>query len=243
MIAEYARQVAVNTPTSVASPLTLTLDGNAWGWNVGALFNLSPTAKLGLSYRSAISYDVSGNIAVAGPSAPVNLALSSGAKASLKLPDVFILSATQQWSDKWQGLGDVSWTGWSTIPKLDVLRTSGALAQTLDTDFRDTWRVALGATYQYNEATKLKFGIAYDQTPVRGEATRLVSLPDNDRTWFSFGSQWALSKGTTVDLGLAYLSIPDASIDNNQTAQGRGRVTGSYSNNAWILGVQYSHAF
>lgn len=243
MMAEYVRQVAVNTPTNVASPLKLTLDGNAWGWNVGALFNLSPSAKLGLSYRSTISYDVSGNIAVTGPSAPTNAALSGGAQSSLKLPDIFILSATQQVSDKWQILGDLSWTGWSSIPKLDVLRASGTLAQTLDTDFRDTWRVALGATYHYDDATKLKFGIAYDQTPVRNETTRLVSLPDNDRTWLSFGSQWVLSRGTIVDLGVAYLYIPDASIDNNQATQGRGRVTGNYNNNAWILGAQYSHAF
>lgn len=243
MTAEYVRQVAVNTPTNVASPLKLTLDGNSWGWNVGALFNLSPSARLGLSYRSAISYDVSGNIAVSGPSAPTNAALSGGANASLKLPDVFILSATQQVSDKWQMLGDLSWTGWSSIPKLDVLRSSGTLAQTLDTDFRDTWRVALGASYQYNDATKLKFGIAYDQTPVRNETTRMVSLPDNDRTWLSFGSQWVLAKGTMVDLGVAYLYIPDAGIDNNQAALGRGRVTGNYSNNAWILGAQYSLAF
>jgi long-chain fatty acid transport protein len=243
ILAEYLRQLAVNTPTNAASPLRLALDGNSWGWNVGALFHVSPTSRVGVSYRSAISYDVTGNIEVTGPSAPTNAALSGGAKASLKLPDVFILSATQQVSDKWHVLEDLSWTGWGTLPKLDVLRASGALAQTLDTDFRDSWRLALGATYQYDPAIKLKFGLAYDQTPVKGEATRLVSLPDNDRTWFSFGTQWVPTKGSTVDLGISYLLVPDAAIDNNQSAQGRGRVVGSYSNNAWILGAQYSHAF
>jgi long-chain fatty acid transport protein len=243
MMAEYLRQVAVNTPTNVASPLTLNLDGNAWGWNVGALFSVSPTANIGVSYRSAISYDITGGINVAGPSAATNAALSGGAKASLKVPDVFILSGTQQLSGKWQVLADLSWTGWSSIQKLDVLRASGALAQTLDTDFRDSWRFALGGAYRYDDAIKLKFGIAYDQSPVKGPATRLVSLPDNDRTWLSFGSQWVASKGSTVDLGISYLMMPDANIDNNQTAQGRGRVIGSYSNNAWILGAQYSHAF
>jgi long-chain fatty acid transport protein len=235
LTAEYKRQLAVNTPTNVALPLTLNLDDDSWGWNVGALLNLDRASKLGVSYRSAIRYDLSGDINVAGS--------SSAAKANLKLPDVFILSGTQQLSDKWQMLGDVSWTGWSNIPKLDVLRASGAVAQTLDTDFRDTWRVALGASYQYTEALKLKFGIAYDQTPVKSEATRLVSLPDNDRTWLSFGTQWKPRNGSTVDFGIAYLYIPDAKIDNNQTTAGRGRVTGTYNNSAWILGAQYSLAF
>lgn len=241
--AQYQRQVAVSSATLVASPLTLSLDDDSWGWNVGALFTLAPASKVGVSYRSVVKYDLSGDIIVAGPSGPTNAALSSGAKASLKLPDVFILSVAQQVSDKWQLLGDMSWTGWSSIPKLDVLRSSGALAQTLDTDFRDTWRVAVGASYKYSAALKLKFGMAYDQSPVQGRATRLVSLPDNDRTWLSFGTQWQPRRGSTVDLGMTYLYIKDAPINNDQSAAGRGRVTGSYRDSAWILGAQYSHAF
>jgi long-chain fatty acid transport protein len=184
-----------------------------------------------------------GDISVTGPSAPTNAVLSSGAKASLKLPDVFILSVTQQVSDKWQVLGDMSWTGWSSIPKLDLLRSSDALAQTLDTDFRNTWRVAVGANYKYSDALKLKFGMAYDQTPVRGPATRLVSLPDNDRTWLSFGTQWQPRRGSTLDLGISYLYIKDAAINSDQSAAGRGRVIGNYRDSAWLLGAQYSHAF
>ena len=62
-------------------------------------------------------------------------------------------------------MGDVSWTGWSSMPKLDLIRTTGASAgtpaQTLVTDFRDTWRVAVGGNYQYRQDLKLKFGLAY----------------------------------------------------------------------------------
>lgn len=241
--ADYKRQVAVSSATLVASPLTLSLDDNSWGWNVGALLTLAPASKVGVSYRSTIKYDLSGPIDVAGPSGPTNTALSSGAKASLKLPDVFILSAAQQVSDKWQILGDMSWTGWRSIPKLEVLRSSGALAQTLDTDFRNTWRVAVGANYRYSDVLKLKFGVAYDQTPVKGAATRLVSLPDNDRTWLAFGTQWMPRRGSSVDLGIAYLYIRDAAINNDQVAAGRGHVIGNYRDSAWILGAQFSHAF
>lgn len=251
--AEYQRQVGVGpfgpipAGTVAASPLTLKLDGDSWGWNVGTLFTLSPSTKVGLSYRSEVKYDLKGDIKVSGPSAILNGAGTSNARADLTLPGSFILSVTQDLSDKWQMLGDLSWTGWSSIPKIDVMRTSGALngqrAQTLDTEFRDTWRVALGANYKYSEAMKLKFGIAYDQTPVKGASTRLVSLPDNDRLWLSFGTQWKPSKGTALDLGVAYLYVKDAKIDNNQSGDNRGRVTGNYEDSAWILGAQYSIAF
>jgi long-chain fatty acid transport protein len=246
LTADYLRVASVASPGLAASPVTMNLSGDSWGWNVGALFNVSPETKVGASYRSAVNHDVTGTINVGGAVAPS----SGNAKANIKLPDVFILSGTHQMSSKWQLLGDVSWTGWSSIPRIDVIRTSaipgfaaGTTAQTLDTDFRDTWRVAVGANYQLASDMKLKFGVAYDQTPVKGEATRLVSLPDNDRTWFSFGTQWQPSKGAALDVGVAYLYIKEAAINNNQNAAGRGTVTGSYNNNAWILGAQYSFAF
>ena len=250
MTADYGRQVGVASVFAL-SPLKLNLEGDSWGWNVGGLFTLSPATKVGVSYRSAVSYDLTGNINVTGPNAGLNTLGTSAAKASVKLPDTFILSGTHQLSNKWQMLGDLSWTGWSSIPKIDVIRTSGTrsgeTAQTLDTDFRDTWRVAVGANYQYTDAIKLKFGVAYDQTPVKGAATRLVSLPDNDRTWFSAGAQWTPSKGSTLDFGVSYLYLKDATIDNNQTnvdpTKNRGRVTGTYNDSAWLLGVQYSMAF
>ncbi|MHB1074842.1 OmpP1/FadL family transporter [Thiobacillus sp.] len=241
--AEYVRRVAVSNATTAATPLTLRLDDNAWGWNVGALFTLSPVTKVGASYRSTVKYDLSGKIDVAAPLT----ANSSGAKANLELPDMFILSATQQISDRWQLLGDLSWTGWSTIPKIDIFRTTGpgvgTTAQTLESNFRDTWRFALGGTYKYSENFRLKLGTAYDQTPVKSASTRLVSLPDNNRLWVSLGAQWQASKGSSLDLGAAYLIMKDAPISNDQSLQGRGRVTGVFEDSAWLLGAQYSMAF
>lgn len=251
--AKYKRLAAVETASGVPgsvlvkAPVVATLAGDAWGWNVGGLFTLSPATKVGISYRSAIIQDTTGDVVTSSSIPAVNIAKSSNVKASLKLPDMAILSATHQLDNKWQLLGDISWTGWSSISQLDLIRTngtsSGQSAQTLITDFRDTWRIAVGTNYQYSQDMKLKFGLAFDQTPVKGAATRLVSLPDNDRTQLSAGAQWALSGGSTLDLGIAYLYLPDASIANDQTPDHRGLVNGSYTGNVWLLGVQYSVPF
>lgn len=238
--AEYVRAVGTTAPFSGATA-TLKLNDSAWGWNAGALFTLSPTTKIGVSYRSTVKYETTGNVAFTAPLG----AASGDVKASVKLPDTFILSATQKLGDQWELLGDVSWTGWSSIPKIDVLRASGAPLQTLDTDFRDTWRVAAGANYQIDNAWKLKFGLAYDQTPVKGAGTRLVSLPDNDRIWLSVGTQWKPAKNTTIDVGATYLLIKDTEINNDQSANApsRGIVKGTYDDKAFILGAQLSMAF
>lgn len=258
--AEYVRAVGILSSGLAGSTATLNLDGDAWGWNAGALFNLGPATKVGVSYRSSIEHDLDGDVAITsngtatanGTTALLNAGgASSNTKASIKLPDTFILSATHKLNDRVELLGDISWTGWSSIPKVDIIRTSGALsgqtAQTLDTEFRDTWRVAIGTNYQLNDAWKLKFGLAYDQTPVPGAQHRLVSLPDNDRTWFSIGAQYKPSKSTTVDIGAAYLYVKDSEINNNQTStnpqQNRGLVKGDYDASAMVFGAQFSMAF
>ncbi len=241
--ATYKRQAAtgpVSATVNQTTPVKLTLDDDAWGWNVGALFNVSPSTKVGVSYRSAIQFHTTGDL-------DVNGAKANNAKANIKLPDTAILSVTQKLSDKWEMLGDVSWTGWSSIPKVDIMNaTTGSAtpSQTLDTEFKDTWRVALGGNYKYNEAWKLKFGVAYDETPVPDKEHRLVSLPDNNRVWFSFGTQWTPDKASKLDLGVSYIYVQDSNVNNNQSAKGRGTVTGEYNNSSiWLLGGQYSMAF
>ncbi|HRD92561.1 MAG TPA: outer membrane protein transport protein [Accumulibacter sp.] len=257
--ADYYRQVGI-FPGLAGVKSHMSISDDAWGWNVGALFTLSPATKVGLSYRSAIQYHTDGKVTLAADGSPASVptagALIAGGgasdvKADLKVPDTFILSVTQQLSDRWEMLGDVSWTGWSSIQDVDIIRTSGKLygqpAQILHADFDDTWRVALGANYKYTDAIKFMFGIAYDQTPVKNASTRLTSLPDNDRTWFTVGTQWKPAKEQTLELGLAYLYIPKTNINQNESSvnplTNRGTVTGSYDSSVWILGAQYSMAF
>ena len=61
--ANYERQATV-TPAGSVTPIKLDLDDDAWGWNVGALFTLSPLTKVGVSYRSSIQYHTSGTLSV-----------------------------------------------------------------------------------------------------------------------------------------------------------------------------------
>lgn len=251
MEAQYERILAIAPGPLSTSTATLDVDNDAWGWNLGALFTLSPTMKVGVSYRSKIDHKLDGKLKVEGPAAQFGgldpRLRTEQAKVDVELPDTFIVSVAQKLDDRWEMLGDLSWTGWSSLKDVPIVRDSGpiagSVAQTLEADFKDTWRIALGANYRLNDAWKLKFGIAYDQTPVKDKERRLVSLPDNDRTWLTFGGQWKVSKTNTLDLGAAYLHVPKTKVDNDQLADGRGRVTGEYTSSVWILGAQYSMAF
>jgi long-chain fatty acid transport protein len=218
------------------------LSGDAWGWNLGLLYQVTDQTRLGLSYRSALRYSSSGTTtlqdipgAVAG-----QIPASVDSSARFTLPDQAILSVVHDLNSRWQLLGDVSWTGWSRLPSLAI--DNGALGEDrLQLQFRDTWRVALGVNYQYTSAWKLKAGVGYDQSPIPSSALRPTSLPDNDRISVSLGAQYRLSPQTTIDVGYSHLFF-HATIDNG-TDPKKGRVTGDWKTAADLIGMQVSHRF
>ncbi|MFN4021265.1 MAG: OmpP1/FadL family transporter [Hydrogenophilus thermoluteolus] len=232
--------------------LRLKADDVSLGWNVGVLFQPTAATRVGLSYRSKVKHTLTGTLTASGGAAAVlsNPAIGAAgvnAKVDVDLPDTFIVSFTHQLNPRWEVLADLSWTGWSSLDVLPIYRTSGVQAGTtadvLDAHFRDTWRVALGANYHYNDAWTFKFGIAHDESPVKNADTRLVSLPDNNRIWLSFGAQWRPDRATRVDFGLAHLFINDTRISHNQITKGKGWVIGEYTGNIWLAGVQYSRSY
>ena len=214
-------------------------DDSAWGWNVGALFTLSPAMRVGVSYRSTMSYTLDGN-------RTLGAVPSTSANADLKLPDTVILSVWQQVSDNWEAMGDLSFTRWNTLDKLNVRSAAGTETESFNYD--NSWRIAWGAAYKASDAWKVKFGIAYDRSPTSDD-NRTARMPDNNRLWFSFGGQWNGGVYGRIDAGYAYLYIKDPSINQTQTfatpagAPGISNLRGSYSDSGHLLGTQYSNGF
>lgn len=159
----------------------LNLKGDAWGWNVGFMLQPTEDTRIGLSYRSKIRQTAKGDTDIDNIG-PTRQSASFDAKATVDLPDTLILSAAHQLNERWELLGDISWTGWSSIPALKIRNSgTGAKDDELPLNFRDTWRLAVGANYKFAPDWKWKFGLAYDQSPVHKEQDRPTSLPDNDR--------------------------------------------------------------
>lgn len=225
-------------------------DDTAWGWNAGLMWQVSDTTRLGAAYRSKMDYKLEGTARFTGLNATGNIvatALNAGrggdVTADVELPDTATFSVVQKISDRWTMLGDISWTGWSTLQDLTVNRVDGVNVTTEELRWRDTWRVAFGGTYAYTDALSLKFGLAWDQTPVR-DTTRLPRVPDEDRVWLSLGLQWRPNATSAVDVGYAHLFVKDAKVNNDGgSALLKGTLVGEYENSVDILGVQYSTRF
>ncbi len=234
----------------------LDVKGDDWavGYNLGAMFQLTPTTRLGLAYRSELEFDLDGKEKWATTSAGVPGLLPSlvnqHVKAKLKTPANFSIALSQSVGDKWEVLGDLTWTDWSVVDVITVKsKQTGAKLQELNYNFKDSWRIGLGANYRYSDTLKLRFGIAHDKTPVRSAADRTMTLPDADRTWLSFGAKFQLSKATSVDVGYTHIFF-DKVDTNRQVTTGypgtetvRQTIRGEFKTSVDILAAQLNYNF
>jgi long-chain fatty acid transport protein len=230
------------------------IDGDAWGFNAGVLFDVLPATRVGIHYRSSLDYEMTGNTnfsnvptAFAGIPALAAATSNGDVKLDIKTPATLSFSAAHKANQSLELLGDITWTEWSKIKQLPLVRTSGAgNGATLDTltfNFKNTLRYSAGVNYKWSGPWTLKAGVAYDQSPVPSAEDRTVRLPDNDRYWLSLGASYRANPVSRFDVGYTFVHVKDADINNDQTARARGIVKGSYEGRVNILSVQYQHTF
>jgi len=252
----------------------ITVDDYAWGWNAGLMYSFNGDAnndvgagRIGLAYRSKMKYHVDGTVAftnptpptLTGPLAPLNPVVSGvsalvnqqlangGVTSNITLPDTASLSYYQKLNDKWDILGDVTWTGWSSIPELRILRTSGSILQLLPENFKNTWKFAGGVNYQYDEKVVLRGGVAYEQSPVN-DTDRGARLPDNDRVWLTAGGRFKYSSALNFDVGAAYIFVKDGPVNiagglagGPPDPRATGLINGEYNNHIIIVSAQANY--
>lgn len=207
-------------------------DDGSWGWNAGALFTLSPAMRVGIAYRSAIRHELAGT------------ANGQAARADIKLPDTAILSVWQKVSDRWEAMGDLSYTRWSTLKRLNfVERGSGVSIAAEPFNYGNSWRIAWGAAYLVSDAFRLKFGLAWERSP-QGTRGRTARLPENDSLRLSIGGQWKAGANARLDAGYSYLYMKDGRIAQSRLAGGGANLLrGDYETGTHVVGLQYSVGF
>lgn len=236
--------------SAVAAPANnyADIEGEAWGYgyNFGVMYSITPATRLALTYRSQVKFDLEGKYDAATPVAYARFA-DHDIKAELKTPDSASLAISQRLNDQIELLADATWTGWSVIDTIKVYdKSSGANLANLSYNFKDTWRYGVGVNYQYNDQWKLRAGLAYDQSPVKSDADRTMTLPDSDRTWLSFGARYTLSKASSIDMGYTHLFFKSASTERavpSATGVALQTIRGDFKTSADLFSLQYNQKF
>jgi long-chain fatty acid transport protein len=201
---------------------SVTADDDAWGFNVGAMWELSPASRIGLAYRSKMKYALSGEANYTAPSAQAEaVALGvagiedADVSADVTLPATFSVSMFQQLTPTVALLGDVTRTFWSDLPELRIDFDSGQADSVVTLDLEDVQRYSVGLVFTPPGAWMYRAGIALDQTPTPNAERRTARLPDADRKWLALGAGYKSSDAMTIDFSYVYIRADDAEIDKS----------------------------
>jgi len=166
---------------------------------------------VGLGYRSTVEVDPSGNFTrtVGATSGP---AVSTGAAASLTLPDEVTLSVRQGITPRFTMLGTVEWVNWSRIGNVAAAGSGcgpTGNCEVLNLNYRDGWYFSVGGEYAYSPLLMLRAGVGYEVSPIK-DSTRDILLPDNNRVFLSVGATYKHSAQLSLDIGYSHLFLDDA---------------------------------
>jgi long-chain fatty acid transport protein len=129
-------------------------------------------------------------------------------------------------------LATVEWTNWSRFGGLEVVASApgnainkagagnptGAVATggsvgVISAPWSDGWFFSGGLEYDVSPALTIRAGGAYELSPIKNAADRIVGIPDADRIWASFGFSYNVSKSTTIDFGYSHVFVEDAKVE------------------------------
>ncbi len=215
--------------------------GDNWGggFNLGLLYEPSTRMRLGLSYRSGIKQQLTGNASFSGIQpqfSEFGIFVPTDVAADADLPQSASVSLWHDVGDNWSVMADATWTGWSSFKELRVQYDSFQPDTVVDESWNDSWRYALGVDYRYNSKWTLRAGTALDESPIPNPSHRTARIPGEDRIWASLGVGYRYSRSVGIDIGYAHLFVKDPKI--NETSATAGNLSGEYDAAVDILSAQ-----
>lgn len=241
------------------------VEGSDWGfgYQLGWMWDINEHARLGVNYRSKVSHNLngtaqwksaSGNSAVEAAMSVLGYKASEDASVKIVTPESLSVHGMYKATDKLNLFGDVTWTRHSRFNEANLRfeNDKRVLAGTANStrivpNWRNTYKVALGGSYQYSEPLQFRVGIAFDESPVRSAESRLNTLPDGNRIWFSAGVRYTLNKKHVFDAAYSHIHINDTVVKSagatGEDVDSKGPSSAKFKNYANILGVQYTYKF
>jgi len=209
---------------SASSNTSASLKGNGWGygWNVGALYEINEQNRFGIAYHSKVDIDLEGDYY--SDLATYSSESGNMGKLTLNLPDIFEFSGYHKVTPTTAVHYSAMWTGWSRFKSLEAT-VGDTTVLSKDEHFSDTWRYALGATYDMNSKLALSVGMAYEAAASVTEES--ISIPDSNRWQYSTGLTYRFTDKLSMDLGASYI-IGDKVIFNEQSYSSTGSLISSY---------------
>jgi long-chain fatty acid transport protein len=244
MYTDSMTKARINNPDGGDGSVKLEEDGIAFGWQLGLLYDISNTARVGAVYRSEFDPDLSGKPKYH----KLNPLLKDALKAlglfnknvdvDFKVPQQVQLGYYQEFRQDWSFTVDAVWLDMSEFGIEHV--SVGADHVSLPSEFKDTWAFTAGLRYQYQPDLAFSVGAAHMSSPV-SEHKRNIALPLDRIIAVGAGVEWQW-KGYQIHTNLNYADFGDGKLDQDGGLPGRIKGSFDYSH-AVILDMQIIKKF
>jgi long-chain fatty acid transport protein len=239
---KLSERVAVNTLLEPGDGrLKYDASDVGYGYNLGALFELSPHTRVGVTYVSQVNLDFKDEMrfknldgTILGAALRASGLLDAQLKINVNLPAQLAVGAYHALTDKLALVGTVNWQNWSRFgqPEISVADSNTV---TDDLGYKDTYHAGIGVYYRVADPWLLMAGFGYDTSPTSSSSERSPVLPLGAQFRYAAGVQYEWSRDFSI--GAAYTLIDAGSAKVNQSGGPlRGDLEGEYDTN-------FIHAF
>lgn len=219
-------------------------DGEALGFNFGALYKPHPQHQLGLAFHSPVELDLEGTVGLANipPFMGVGSGVSGALSTELDLPSILRVGYAYRPHEHWKLEFDVEWTNFSSFKRVDLQSRNPLVPSSIiPENHDDAYVLALGTEYALNSswAVRAGYGHAFESVP---ESTFSPIIPGADRNFFTAGLGLKCC-ALSLDIAYQFILFDDRSIDNNVGADVGVSVDGEYESTAHAIVLDIGISF
>ena len=186
------------------------IDGDdfAYGFGLGALFEVSDRTRFGIAYQSEIELEFGGDVKFSGGAVNAD----AGVDTKIPLAQFIKVSGYHELNDRWALLGTVGWEDWSAFKEVNI--STGRGSQKIPRDWHDTWKFAAGVHFRPVDKWLLQLGFSYDSSPVDSD-DRTPDMPIDRQIRYATGVQYKWSDRLSLGGEFVYADYGKAKIDND----------------------------
>ncbi len=183
----------------------LSTDSTAVGYNLGMLYQINADHRIGLSYRSQMEHDLTGDIDASNNySGKVGLNIVQPAQVEL--------SALHQLSEPLSLVWSLGFEDWSKNDSTRIDINGNEVTQ-IPREFDDVWTAAVGARYQLTPVWRLEGGIGYASSPLDDPQLQSGDLPVAEQYRYSVGATYLWNERVTLNSYYSYVDYGEPEID------------------------------
>jgi len=222
-------------------------DNTGIGYVVGAQIAPNDRMAIGISHRSEIKHELTGNLDF--QNVPALLANDPRFKdgeggARLVTPAITTLSVSYGFTDNVRVMADYQSTGWSSLRDVVIKRTNGTVVGSEPFEWDDTDFLSIGAEFDISDAFTIRGGVAQDESPTN-DTHRTPRLPDADRMLYSIGATWNMSESLSIDAAFQRITIdaPTINLPVDAASGNTSTLVGEFDGHANLFGVSMQYRF